>query len=68
MQSQTYAVAPAMKLLEMQAIQAFAKGHDFEDFCSFLAHGPYVPREILVPVEQTGYMQSLLEIHRPVSQ
>lgn len=60
---QTYAVAPAMRLLEAERIRAFAKGTRLRSLLQFF--GPYVPVQILVPAADAQRAHALLQARWP---
>jgi len=60
---QVYAVVPAMRLLEAEGIQAFARGLRLRSLLQFF--GPYVPVQILVPADQAQAAYGLLEARWP---
>jgi hypothetical protein len=60
---QVYAVAPAMRLLVAEGIQAFAGGLRLRSLLQFF--GPYVPVQILVPADQAQAAYALLQARWP---
>ncbi len=60
---QVYAVAPAMRLLKAEGIQAFAKGLRARSLLQFF--GPYVPVLILAPAVQAQAAHALLQARWP---
>jgi hypothetical protein len=60
---QPYAVAPAMRLLEAQGFHPFARGLHVRCLLQFF--GPYVPIQILVPLDEAQACRSLLEERWP---
>jgi hypothetical protein len=60
---QTYAVAPAIRLLEAEGIHAFAKGARQRALLQFF--GPYVPVRLLVTAEDAQRAYALLQERWP---
>jgi hypothetical protein len=60
---QTYAVVPAMRLLESQGLHPFARGLDLRSLFQFF--GPYVPIQILVPAGEAQACHALLQDRWP---
>jgi len=60
---QTYAVVPAMRLLESQGLHPFARGLHLRSLLQFF--GPYVPIQILVPGDEAQACHALLQDRCP---
>jgi hypothetical protein len=60
---QTYAVVPAMRLLESQGLHPFARGLHLHSLLQFF--GPYVPIKILVPADEAQTGRALLQSRWP---
>ena len=60
---QSYAVAPSLRLLKAEGIHAFAKGMHLRALLQFF--GPYIPVQILVPVEDARRANAFMQARWP---